>query len=883
MDEQYSISLGVILETDDLQRIRTQINSLELDPIKVQLDISQVKSQIANMRRELQGLGDSGGLRVDTRTLEAALDRVAVDIREIKTAFGSLDSKSGMSNLLTSINKISAALDNASNQFIELNAQLNSLAGKNFGVNIGLNMGGGNAVSRNASYGNIVRNETIPQLQKQVAALEGYLKRYYGIANEFSAVQKLIQGTGVATGINHPMVLLPQMADGSNLSKQMAAYKQYIALIKEAAALKGIDLSSVTSGFAQSADQLVTKAQNVQSGATEMEESFKRLQSLLGGGVDAEKLSAQLDSIVVDLGEIKTALQGLSQNNPLDALTASFNNLSASLEKLIGNATQAQTAISRVSNITGTGTGTGTQKAIQQQGKLAQTTTQTANTVSESAVKIQQAFNQMASASNLDPVNLRDDISETDELAAAIVRLKQLMTNINKLQVGQVSTSKGVQELQILESQLESLSAEWNETVAEINSKGGMGLPQMEQLRGKMETTAATIERLKGKIVDVKTQLASGIQANFGNYESQVVSLETRFNKLATKPSEVRAGIEALKQSLLTLKSADGTDAIILANENYKRVLKEVESQIRLNTAAEQQSNNTIALTQAKQNLSLKMSNWLKENSAAAKKFGAEIKNLQVQLNNCGNMAGVNQISQAFEGITLQAKQANAATLSFGDRLKKQFSQYSAYFSVYMVFMYAVMALRDMFDQVKAVDTAMTELKKVTNETSESYDRFLTNAASRAKELGTTIDGLVDSTADFARLGYGFEESQGLAEIANMYAVVGDEIEGVDEATKSLISTLAAFKEQQSGLSNEDFAMDIIDKFNEVGNNFAISSGGIGEALTRSASSLAAANNTLDESIALITAANTVVQNPEQVGTAFKTKFLNCLCVQKCA
>jgi TP901 family phage tail tape measure protein len=72
-------------------------------------------------------------------------------------------------------------------------------------------------------------------------------------------------------------------------------------------------------------------------------------------------------------------------------------------------------------------------------------------------------------------------------------------------------------------------------------------------------------------------------------------------------------------------------------------------------------------------------------------------------------------------------------------------------------------------------------------------------------------------------------------------------------------------------MSDSDFAMSIVDKFNEVSNNFAISSGGIGEALQRSASSLAAANNTLDESIALITAANTVVQNPEKVGNAFKT------------
>ena len=51
-----------------------------------------------------------------------------------------------------------------------------------------------------------------------------------------------------------------------------------------------------------------------------------------------------------------------------------------------------------------------------------------------------------------------------------------------------------------------------------------------------------------------------------------------------------------------------------------------------------------------------------------------------------------------------------------------------------------------------------------------------------------------------------------------------------------------------------------------VGNRFAITSAGIGEALTRSASALFSAGNTIDESIALITSANSVVQNPEQVG-----------------
>ena len=57
----------------------------------------------------------------------------------------------------------------------------------------------------------------------------------------------------------------------------------------------------------------------------------------------------------------------------------------------------------------------------------------------------------------------------------------------------------------------------------------------------------------------------------------------------------------------------------------------------------------------------------------------------------------------------------------------------------------------------------------------------------------------------------------------------------------------------------------------EKSNNFAISSSGIGEALQRSASALATAGNSIEESIGLIVAANDVVQNPESVGTAMKT------------
>lgn len=54
-------------------------------------------------------------------------------------------------------------------------------------------------------------------------------------------------------------------------------------------------------------------------------------------------------------------------------------------------------------------------------------------------------------------------------------------------------------------------------------------------------------------------------------------------------------------------------------------------------------------------------------------------------------------------------------------------------------------------------------------------------------------------------------------------------------------------------------------------NNFAIDTAGIGEALQRSAASFNAANTDLSKSIALITATNEVIQNPESVGTLWKT------------
>ena len=94
------------------------------------------------------------------------------------------------------------------------------------------------------------------------------------------------------------------------------------------------------------------------------------------------------------------------------------------------------------------------------------------------------------------------------------------------------------------------------------------------------------------------------------------------------------------------------------------------------------------------------------------------------------------------------------------------------------------------------------------------------------------------------------------------------EFDDVSKATDTLISSLQAFKKEGTDVGT--FSMEIIDKYNEVGNNYAISTSDLAESLTRSSAALVAANNSLEQSIALTTAANTTIQDPESVGNALK-------------
>lgn len=225
----------------------------------------------------------------------------------------------------------------------------------------------------------------------------------------------------------------------------------------------------------------------------------------------------------------------------------------------------------------------------------------------------------------------------------------------------------------------------------------------------------------------------------------------------------------------------------------------------------------------------------------------------------------VTDLSARLSNLEVEASRCGATTETLGQKLSRLFKEHFqtaiAMAGVAMV----KQGLREVYNNVVDIDTSMTNLKKVTNETESAYSSFLSSASSQARELGASISDVIDSTAEWSRLGYTLDESQELAKWSTVLSNIGDGIDSASDAASYLVSILKGFRMEADEVEH------IVNVLNSVGNNEPISESGIAEALVRSASALSAAGNSFEESVSLISAANSVLQDPDTVGTTLKT------------
>ena len=236
-------------------------------------------------------------------------------------------------------------------------------------------------------------------------------------------------------------------------------------------------------------------------------------------------------------------------------------------------------------------------------------------------------------------------------------------------------------------------------------------------------------------------------------------------------------------------------------------------------------------------------------------------KQLQSQAKQTGRQIG-QIVSDSAQQLDLEMRKSGNLELSWADKLNQQWKTIGGKSIATGSLTLMLNQLKKMPQEVYEIDTAMTSLYKVTDETSAKYDLFLASAAKSAQELGRSISSLIEQTSAWVKLGYSFDDSAKLAEATSVYANVG----GIDD--KTAVSNIAtALKSFNIAASD---SMQIIDKISKLGNDFTTSSAELGQGLNNSASALSFAGNDINESLAMITAMNTLTRDADESGNAVK-------------
>lgn len=492
--------------------------------------------------------------------------------------------------------------------------------------------------------------------------------------------------------------------------------------------------------------------------------------------------------------------------------------------------------------------------------------------------KLQKAFDKSYTV-KVDTKNIQKQISDAIKnatgVSANISKSAKASTNANvNSQVEKINAQKQ-KELEVLAAKNEAAQIQKQNQLEIINSKAQASINvarekqqiQIEnEQRKKAEAQAAAIAKQQAaqaqQIVKQQQQYqkrVSNLQTNVlsGNYDVSFAKMNAKVRTYTGMDldAEVADSLERAKGHLkefednyqIILKSIkDGKitlddEAFVSCINNMENAAKKFGNQMSIVSADMSgyiDTNKAIASSN-------KMLSWLNENTKAAKKYGDTIRQLAESMKGATTKSEYSKYLSEFNEITSRAKKEDLTGKTAWGEIKRGFQQIGQFVGTYGVWQQAVDGLRDMLNNVREIDSAMTSLYKVTDETDAKYEQFLTNASKHAQELGRSISGYIEQAADWAKLGFSIDESEELAKSSSIYANVGE----VDDATavSDMITAMKSFSIQASD------SMSIIDSFNALGNQFAVSSADLGEGLSNAASSLALAGNDINQSLAMIT------------------------------
>ena len=221
------------------------------------------------------------------------------------------------------------------------------------------------------------------------------------------------------------------------------------------------------------------------------------------------------------------------------------------------------------------------------------------------------------------------------------------------------------------------------------------------------------------------------------------------------------------------------------------------------------------------------------------------------------------QISGKISDLPKNIKIVDASANSTNKTLKQTsqtmgdiFEKMSKFYTVSQVIGLATSATRGWYEAVADLDSALTEFKKVSDLSGDSLEAYTDKLSALGKETARTKTEMVEAATIFKRSGYSEDDAAILAQMATLYQNVADSEVSAADAASFIIASMKAFN-----ITEASDAIEILDSLNSIANNFAISSSDIATAMPKVSATLAQAGNTMQQTMALISAGAEIMPN----------------------
>lgn len=357
----------------------------------------------------------------------------------------------------------------------------------------------------------------------------------------------------------------------------------------------------------------------------------------------------------------------------------------------------------------------------------------------------------------------------------------------------------------------------------------------------------ANIENVMRSLDELRTKVENGMERD--NYDAEM-------QKIKRSATEAKSALDAFYRSQKEAESG----IIVSGTQQYNKALGQTDDLMGKLVAAQIKYSKYQSSTNGD----------IKASYGALSGYASVVASLRKQLET-GKLSQadftkeIERLSQATLPAINQLDQYSNSTATLSQQVNNVTTRIGGMFTGYMLLRRGMSTIREMINEAIELDDAMTQMRIVTKATGEQMVEFGDNISAAAQRVAAPITDLVDATTTFARLGYDMDSASKLAEFTGMLQQVGDI--SADSAQDAITSIMKAFP-KDADIKNIE---SIMDRLVATGNGFPVSVSQLALGMTNASSALAAAGNSFDQSVALLTAANVTIQDASKSSTGLRT------------